>query len=409
MTFPRSLFSLVVILASASLASAQKVRRPLMHFVEVADTDAVVPGGVGTFGGFLDARDVHNDTVVFSAYDGAGHQGLYAFHGGVVERLVDQNTPAPNGQPFSIFFDVAVGPNLAVFTAGWPGGTGSGCQFSPNEGLFAIPLGGTTPVVLADSNNTSTSCFQGVDYHRGAIVVTGGNLAVDGFHNHQESILRYVGPQSLLKLVDTTSPKPGGGTFAGFDQEVVFRNGTLVFGNIKLNTIPPLEGVYQDDGTLLEIAGGNTPVPGGTGTFQDIRGVNFDGRRAAFRGVDGGGATALWIGSPGDLEAVVRQGDSVPGTPFGFLGFSNPVAFGGGSLLFTGYWSGGGIGLFVWNRGEVARILVKGDAFDGRIVEQAFAYQGQTFNDDVLLRVIYSGFSASGLYLARLPYPLPTD
>lgn len=402
---------LLALLVLPTLPLAQQTRRAAMHLEEVADTATPVPGGTGNFSAFLDARDIHGDTVVFSAYDGASRQGLYAHRNDVLQKLVDQNTIVPGtAVTFTIFFDVAVGQDMAVFTAGWPGGTGSGCQFSPNEGLFAIPIGSTTPIVLADSNHTAQSCFQGVDLDRGAIVVTGGSVAVDGFHNHQEAILRWAAPQTLVKLIDTTVPRPTGGFFTGFDQDVSFRDGKLVFGDVVANSIPPLQGVYLQDTALQEIADATTSVPGGTGTFQDLRGLDFDGRRAAFRGVDGAGDTALWVGTgPGDLTAAVERGDPVPGTPFTFLGFSNPVAFSSGSLLFSGFWSGGGYGLFVWNRGLVRKVLRNGDVLDGRVVEQPFAYQGQGQDDDVLVRVIFQGFTERGLYRLRLPYPVPSD
>ena len=409
---------LIALTGSLSLSSiaAQTAHRPELTFVKVADTFTPVPGGVGTFGSFADARDFDGRTAVFNGTDGAAREGLYAFRNGALELLVNEDTLVPDAaQSFTIFFDVAVQGSMVAFTGGWPGGSSAGCQFSPNEGVFAVALGTQTPLTLADSDSSDFRCFHGVDLNSGQVVVTGGNDPVDVFHNHQESVLRIDGLHLLSSLVSTAQAVPGGGgaTFAGFDQEVALRGGKLCVGNVVPNSIPPLSGIYLDDGVLRVVADGTTPVPGGTGTFQDLRGMNYDGREVAFRGTDANGFSGIYVGTgPGDLRVAVNRSTPVPGTPFNFLGFSNPMAYADGVLAFTGFWAGGGIGLFLWRRtpgqerGKVERVLVKGDTIDGNTVEQAFAYAGQLVGNRMLIRVIYQGFTESGLYVAKLPFPV---
>ena len=395
------------------LINAQKLHHPTLRFTKVADTATPIPGGSGLFTGFVDARDFDGRTVVFDGYGNGGQEGLYSFRDGSLELLVNRNTLAPGtAQTFSIFFDVAVSGNMAVFTAGWPGGSTSGCQFAANEGVFAVPLGTTVPMTLADSSASGIQCFHGVDLDHGQVVVTGGNLPVDVFHNHQGTILRLLGAQSLQTWVDVSTPVPGGGgaTFVGFDQEVSLRDGSLAFGEIVPNSSPPLMGIYVDDGSLRVIADATTPVPGGTGTFQDLRGMNYDGQEAAFRGTDANGFAGVYVGSgPGDLRVIADRTTRVPGTAVNFLGFSNPLAFADGIVAFSGYWGGGGTGLFTSYRGKVRRVLVKGDTVGGNVVEQAFCYAGQLVGNRLLVRVIYQGFSGSGLHVAELPIPATLD
>lgn len=403
-----TLLPLLVFLAP--FPGAQQAGRPLLTFDEVADSSTPVPGGTGTFTLFGDARDFDGRNVVFYARDSGSGEGLYLHRKGRLRAVVDDGDLVPGtGTPYSIFFDVALdGPNV-VYTAGWAGGSASGCAFSPNEGLFLTTLGGGPPITLADSNATGYACFHGVDIDAGQVVVTGGNAAVDVFHNHQEALLGLTGLLSLVPLVDTATPVPGGGgaTFAGFDQEVALRDGGYAFGEIVPNSIPPLMGVYVDDGTLRVVADSSTPVPEGSGAFQpSFRGMNYDGRKVAFYGVDALNRAGIYAGTgPDDLEVLVKRGDPVPGTPFTFLGFSNPLAYDDGVLAFTGFWSGGGLGLFWSNRGEVKRLLVKGDPFDGRVVEQAFCAPGHLVGNRMLIKVVFAGFTESGLYLVNLPIP----
>ncbi len=72
----------------------------------VADTTTAVPGG--SFGNFtnLFAPVIDNDEIVFSAA-GAGIEGIYRFQNGVINPIVDTNTPIPGGPGnFADFNDI---------------------------------------------------------------------------------------------------------------------------------------------------------------------------------------------------------------------------------------------------------------------------------------------------------------
>lgn len=113
--------------------------------------------------------------------------------------------------------------------------------------------------------------------------------------------------------------------------------------------------------------------------------------------------TALYAGtSPASLQRVVDNTTSVPGESFNFLGVANPVAIEGGAIGFSGYWGGGGYGLFVAEGGSVEAIVKKGDVLDGAIVEQAYCRAQNMSGSRMLIEVRFQStpvLSHRALYL----------
>lgn len=381
---------------------------PVPRMQRIADTQTAVPGGAGTFSLFADARCIDGNRVAFVGYDSGSGSGIYTFRNGVLDVLVDENSDVPGtSNKFQIFFDVSMDGGVVAFTGGWAG-PGGGCAFSGSEGLLTAPFSGGPIVPVHSSLTTPYHCFHGLEYEDGVMVVCAGINPVDNIHNHSESILATTGG-SLSTLVDVTTPAPGGGTFTGFDQEVVHRDGAYLFAEILHNTIGAVAGLYADrnDGQGLRlVANASTPIPGGTGNFASFASMDCDGGEVAFVGRDGSNRTALYAGtSPQDLRVVVNNTTPVPGTPFNFLGLSNPMAYGNGVMAFSGYWAGGGIGLFIHRNGGVEAILKKGDLLDGSVVEQAYCRTRQISGRWMLVEVRFQSsppLSHRALYLVSL-------
>ena len=394
-------------ISGLSLATHQ----PVPGFTFIADTQTAVPGGTGTFNIFADAKAIEGGQVAFIAFDSGSGSGIYTFQHGVLDVLVDESTVVPGtALTFQTFFDVAIDGGVVAFTGGWPG-PGGGCAFNGSEGIFTTLFDGSALVSVENSLTTPYHCFHGIEYQQGTIAVGAGINSVDVIHNHSESILTTSGGSGggLNVLADPTTPKPGGGTFAGFDQEIVLDGNAYMLGEIIPNTFGAFAGVYadRDDGNGLSlVVNQTTAVPSGTGNFSNIAGADWDGGEAAFVGRDSSNIALLYAGSaPGNLRAVVTRSTFVPGTSSRFLGISNPLAYQNGVIAFSGFWGGGGQGLFIHRNGAVEAILKKGELLDGNVVEQAFCRTQQMSNRHMLVEVRFQSnppLSHRALYLVTL-------
>jgi len=397
--------------AAVVLATAAHGQTPrTVRLTRIADTSTPVPGGAGTFALFGDARDLDGRSVVFYGSDAASNAGFYSWRGGTLGVVADESTLVPGtATPFGVFFDVQLESGLVAFTGGW--GAGPSPCFAAEEGLFLAPFDGSSVASVADSLTSGVSCFHGVGWGDGRMLVTGGNAGVDVFHNHMPAILEVRVPGVPVVRVDDTTPRPSGGTFFGFDQELSIRGTTWAFAEAISNTLGANAGAYRYAGGVPQlVVDSTTPIPGGTGNFMSIAGMDFDGDRVAFVGRNASNATAVYAGtSPGDLVELAGRTTRVPGTGVNFLGVSNFIGFDRGLVAFSGYWAGGGYGLFVARDGRVQKVVAKGDVLDGRTVEQAFCGPGHVDGNVLLVRVIFQGFTASGLYLAEIHPPRRAD
>ncbi|KAA3605498.1 MAG: hypothetical protein DWQ01_19460 [Planctomycetota bacterium] len=399
--------SLAAALAGFALSPAALGQAPpTPSFELIADYSTPVPGGSGNFSLFADAKAIEGERVVFVGYDSGSGSGIYRFENGVLERWVDENTQVPGTSDFfQIFFDVELDGGIVTFSGGWPG-PGGGCAFSGSEGVFADRFQGGALQVVSDSLSSVNHCYHGVALDRGILAFAGGVDPVDVIHNHSESIMATTAPGTFQVVFDTTTASPSGGTFFGYDQDFVLRNGRIMFTEVLNNTFGAVAGVYTDynDGFGPRlVADANTAIPGGSGNFKNFAGVDWDGDEVAFVGRDSGNASALYAGtSPSNLRVVVNTATPVPGETSNFLGISNPIAYDDGVFVFSGYWAGGGYGLFAEANGAVYSILKKGEILDGRVVEQAFCKTQNKDGRRLLIEVRFQpALSHRGLYLVR--------
>ena len=374
-------------------------------FTRIADTQTAVPGGTGTFTVFADARAIGGGKVAFIGYDSALAPGIYSYQGGLLGIVADTHTTVP-GTPdtFSDFFDVAIDGALVAFTGGWPG-PGGGCSYSGNEGIFVRRFQASLIRAVATTLSTDKQCFEGVDLERGTIAVTGGVEPVDNYHNHAESVMTTKRTGQLRVILDTLTPKPGGGTFVGYDQDLSLRGGGFLFSEIIPNTFGALAGIYtlRKDGLGPQlVADGDTPVPGGSGDFTNFAGADWDGGEIAFVGRNSANQPFLYAGaSPDDLRVVVDSSTIVPGETATFDGIGNPLAYEGGVIVFEGYWLGSKTGLFTSEGGVLQAILKQGAILDGRTVNDAFCRQGNKDGNQLLILVLFQD-NTRGLYLVDL-------
>jgi hypothetical protein len=190
----------------------------------------------------------------------------------------------------------------------------------------------------------------------------------------------------------------------GIDENVVLSGNGYAFSEIIENTFGAVAGIYKflPDGQGLRVAAdAGTPIPNGVGTFMNFAGMDFDSGFAAFMGRDSGNAGGVYVETAGGLRVVADRSTQVPGTPFNFLGVSNPIAHRGGDTAFSGFWSGGR-GLFVEIDGVLEKVLEEGDVLDGKVVDSAYTGVQQFSDGWMLAKVIFAGASTTGLYLVEI-------
>ena len=362
-------------------------------FTLIADNRTPVPGGTGTFGGFYDNRAIHQGDVVFIGFGSAGGTGIYSFRNGQLALVADTHTTVPGTtSPFTTFGDVDIARGLVAFTGGWSGG---------NQGVF-LQSGQGPLQAWATTATTGKKYFQGLTLYHRKLVVTGGVKLVDGFGNHSESVMSIPRQDVAEVLLDTTSPKPEGGTFVGYDQTVKLASTGLTFTEIIRNAIPITAGIYQlayGSTVPVLVANQQTLVPNGSGSFRGYLGIDWDGGEVAFSGLTSTGAFLYAATSPSTVRVIVDSSTPMPGGSF-FLGVANPVAYEGGTFVFEGY-GGGPTGLFTSQDGVITTVLRAGDQLNGRTVADAFCYEGGKDGNHLLIRVLYSDFS-DALYLVDL-------
>lgn len=402
MRFVPSSFLVLGLLAAPAVAQTPT-------FTKIADTTTVAPdSGGGLFSIFGDAREISNGKVAFFAYHSSG-SGIYTFENGTLAKLVDTNTLVPGAMStFSTFFDVSIQGDIVAFTGGWPG-PGGGCAFNGSEGVFAQGFQGlANSILVRDSLSFPDQCFHGVELNNGFLFYAGGINPVDSVHNHSEEIKVATAVGGGIQVVGPSTTKPSGGSFLGFDGDFQMKNGKFLLSEILVNTFGAVNGLYlmQNNGLGPQVVADTfTAVPSGSGNFSNFASADFDGTEVFFMGRDGFNAGALFAGTaPANLRFLVGAGTPVPGESANFLGLSNPVAADQGVAAFSGYWGGGGNGLFVHENGITTAILKKGDVLDGKIVEQAFCRPGNLDGDFMLVdvRFLVGGFLKSSLYLVEL-------
>jgi hypothetical protein len=406
-------------------------------FTKIADTETPVPGGSGTFSLFADARALDGDVAVFYAFDALSRAGIYLFRDGLLDVLVDESTRIPGSQDtFTSFFGVSMENGIVTFTAGGPAQIPSDsrpgprlrdllptegilacavpgdelragdCGYAEFEGLFLVRLDDDRLITIANSSEAPFNCVSGVDFNELRALFTGGREPVDLFHNHSEAVGGATGPGQLLMVIspDMEVPEGGGRTFVGIDENLVLSGNGYAFAEIIENTFGAVAGIYKflgDGQGLRVVADSNTPVPGGTGTFMNFAGMDFDAGYAAFMGRDSGNAGGVYTETAGGLRVVMDRSTQVPGESFNFLGASNPIAHWQGSTAFSGYWSGGR-GLCIEVDGVLEKVIESGDILDGRVVDSAYTGVQQLNDRWMLVKVNYENFSGTGLFLVEM-------
>ncbi|MCH7885396.1 MAG: hypothetical protein IIC01_09120, partial [Planctomycetes bacterium] len=192
--------------------------------------------------------------------------------------------------------------------------------------------------------------------------ISGRNIAFGASIDGGGGVYAYIDGK-LRVIADTNTPMPGtsgnfgflgseGGSPSISGRNVAFGAAAIATGSIWM---------YRD-GSLINIADVNTPVPGGTGTFSNFglgHGVSpsISGENVAFAGVSSE-TSGIYAYINGELRVIADTNTLVPGAPsprtfmnFGQLGGVSP-SISGENVAFKGVWLGGG-GVYAYINGSL--------------------------------------------------------
>jgi hypothetical protein len=175
-------------------------------------------------------------------------------------------------------------------------------------------------------------------------------IGTDGSGNPVGGIYTYIGG-NLGVVADLDTPSPGGtGNFTEA-WEPWLDSGSVAFGGSGSNG---QWGYYTNlGGSLRVVADTNTPIPGQNETFsffQDTASLNAGA--VSFLGYGGNSGSGIYVDKGGSLEAVAQTGTPVPGhSTESFQTFGEPTNANGGDVVFSGNYTGGYNGAYVYMDG----------------------------------------------------------
>ena len=168
-------------------------------------------------------------------------------------------------------------------------------------------------------------------------------------------------------------------------------------------------GVFRArQGEIAALVRSGDPVPGWDGLFTSFTYLTARGDEIAFLGRAESAPefrTGIYAYRAGRLELVADTGTQIPGTTAVFEDFSNygQPSVGDGTVAFGA--GGDGIGgLYVQREGELLKILDSRDILDGKRVRHVSLGPYGLYADDLAFVVMFDDMS-SAVYVARIPEP----
>ncbi len=364
-------FSKTVVLFVLSLATTLGPTLPAASqtFTRIVDTTDAVPGGQpGELFSINEPElpQASNRCVAFLAYGDMGSTGVYLRRQGVLELVVDLDTPVPGGaftdiDAFSLDdCDVAYGATVNP--------TGSAI-FLRREGAAADPVASTSTAVPGEPGTT----FDEV----AGPWLSGGKVAFFGRYSTVHGIF-IATEEGVEAVVDSSSTGVPGGQageiFTAFDGIALLDDGNVVFwGEGPLGT----EGIYTDlGGALRAVADNATSVPGGQA--GEVFGGFFDsailtGGEVYFSGAGTIGTVGIFRESGGSLEMFHDLAEPPPGWLPGevlALDAEDPFFFWASEQVVSFYALGdmGSKGIYRTDSSDVTAVIATGDPLDGTAV-----------------------------------------
>ncbi|MEM6333956.1 MAG: PEP-CTERM sorting domain-containing protein [Planctomycetota bacterium] len=397
--------TLTLAAASLALALAATTAHAQFTFEPVVSSGDLIPGTGGNFNPFrFGAPAINGTTLVFEGGQSASPftTGYYAsFNGGPIQRIVDSAQIDPGGvSPFGGFGEPAVsGDNFLVEA-----------EFNGEDALYIFDGTTFTPfVVEGQPIPGGTATVTDIDISRGRL--SGQNVAYEaGLSDGTRGVYTYINGITQLAAGTTTptpSPDTPGSFFTNFDEPQLSPDGKVVFEA----TSSGFRGVYTDlTGPVTKVADQNDIVPGGTGTFDIFDDAWIEGNDIFFEagGTDGeNGLYASFNGGP--LVNLVDNNTPVPGGTGNFSDIrADTIVYLDGVVAFDGSDSvSGDVGIYfldILGGGDLTKLIADGDILDGKEVE-GIRFEKNGFDGQNLAFVARFTDGSRTVYTTVIPEP----
>jgi len=271
-------------------------------------------------------------------------------------RIIDNNTVIPDsgGGTFKILGAAAQSGSRIAFEGAGSAVTG---LYEWNNGILVRVADSSTPVPSASGTFAAVGIARDNDGER--IVFGGNNGNLGGLYQRFEGV--------LSRIADEQMTAPNGGNYYTMGTPSAEGNSISFSGRhyIGLNDFP---AVYRwDNGAITTVADTTSPVPGGTGTFQELtsNSVRLDNGATWFRGRDAAGKSGIYRRDVNGLQAIIDSNSEGPAGEGKFLG-AGLFGVDGQDLLFNAGTVGNPVpALYSRINGEVTRLLNYGDPAPG--------------------------------------------
>lgn len=377
-------------------------------FTKLADSDTPLPGGVGTFT-FFGRPALHGKNVAFAGQALFGSIikpiGIYKWVEGTLIRVADRDTSIPGGT--GTFDDFSSSVSISGGTVAFQGSDSAGQAgiYTDSNGLQVIA---DTSVSIPNGSGSFTGFSSPWLKNDLVVFAAEGASGWEGIYLHDGS---------LHCVADANTPiPPDGGDDYALLRGPVLGGGLIAFKGYAGDNSPT--GIYRDDaGTPICVADNNTPVPGGSGTFNTFGWGSLsiaDNGDVALAAIGSSYQCGVYTYIDGQLERLVDKTSSLPGyqsqvTNFGGTGIDGGnVAFTIGCCVVPPPVNGLPIGVYLNIDGELCRIVTAGDTLDGKTVHQVATGRQCLSGNRIAFWASYNNGLDEGIYVAEF-YPGDLD
>jgi hypothetical protein len=337
----------------------------------IANTSTPVPKGVGNFS-FMSFPLTSYGTVAFVGAGKDQPSNLYSSSGGQLVLALPLGAAIPStGGKFTGFGMPVPAQQALLFTGSGSLGT-QGVYVKSGEILKAIA---DTNTPVPSGSGTFKSFNGGIDFDvRGAIAFAANDAAGN------PGVYASAFPTGGIAMVaNSSTPIPGGsGAFNNFSSPSVSDYGVAFFAS-RTGSPPAGVGLYLSrNGALKVLANTQTPVPNAGGTFSAFGAPALGGSSVAFHAIGTNGSQGIYLSDGGSVSVVADLTTPVPGGSGTFQVFFNddPSIDENGNVAFCAGYNQTQYGIFARVNGTLKRIVTTEDTIGG----QQVSYTGTTTN-----------------------------
>jgi hypothetical protein len=383
---------------------------PCFEFIKIADTATEIPGRSETFYTFGAPSIDREGNVVFCGTGMESGYGLYTTAGGTLRVVADRDVPIPGlettfAHGFRSYGASIEGGRIAFYAFTQSTELGGGVYLWKDGEVIRIADGSTSIPGGVGTFNSIEDPFGFGPFSHPAIDSAEVAFRASADTPRQRGIYAGAGGE-LREIADLETPVPGAtGTFTFLSAEISIRDGKVAF---RGEGVGPRRGIYTDlPGVLTKAADTTDPIPGGAGAFESVEFPLIDDRgRVIFAGWGAGGQQGIYSWEGGATSALADRSTPIPGGTGTFEDFdfrrSHPSAA-GGAVLFRALGSGGQEGIYLLRGGSLDRVIAVPDGLDGKAVSFLSIGPWSLAGGAIAFTAAFSDGS-SAVYIAVTPF-----